>query len=96
MASDCVDGSASLLQLKDVYRIAQQIGEQFQKLIKNLGSSYTEDLLDTVIKSLEHLENYVEEVNKLKRRVCKLLLDNDNSVKENERMKLDLDKNTVS
>lgn len=84
------------LQLKDVYSVAQLVGEQFQKLITRFGNTYTADLVDTVIGALEHLEGSVEEVNRLKTRLCKLLLENDNLVKEKEKIKVDLQNNAVS
>lgn len=83
------------LQLKEVYDIAQSVGEQFQALIQKFGDSYLAELLDTVVGILEHLENFVQGNQKLQARLCKLLLDNDSLLKENELLKAESQKATV-
>ena len=84
------------LQLKDVYDTAQSVGEQFQKLIEQFGNSYFAELVTTVVEVLEHLETLVQDNQKLQARVCKLLLDNDNILKENQKLKDEAVNNIVS
>ena len=84
------------LQLKDVYDIAQSVGEAFQLLIKRFGDSSFVDLVNTVVNVLEHLETYVQDNQKLQAQLCKLLLDNDKLLKENETLRTESQKNTVS
>jgi len=48
---DCVT-----LSTVDVYELASVIGSQFEKLIKTYGSESVNDLMPTVIRVLEHLE----------------------------------------
>ena len=75
------------LQMKDVYDKAQLVGEQFQTLIQQFGNTYFGELVDTVVEVLEHLENFVQDNQKLQARVCKLLLENDTLLKENQKLK---------
>ncbi len=84
------------LQLKDVYAIAQSIGEQFQTLIQQFGNSYLGEVVDSVVNALEYLETFVEDNQKLQARICKLLLNNDNLVKENEKLKVEAQRSAVS
>lgn len=84
------------LQLKNVYDIAQSVGEQFQVLIERFGNSHLATLIDTVVNVLEHLEVFVEENQKLQARKCQLLLENDNLLKELEELKRECQKNAVS
>ncbi len=84
------------LQLKDVYDTAQSVGEQFQILIQQFGNSYFAELVNTVVDVLEHLENFVQDNQKQQARVCKLLLENDSLLKENQRLKDEAVNNAVS
>ena len=86
----------AVLQLKDVYGLAQSVGEQFQALIQQFGNTYLAELVNTVVGVLEHLEVLVEDNQKLQARICKLLLDNDTLLKENERLKAEAKKSDVS
>lgn len=86
----------SVLQLKDVYDIAQSVGERFQLLIQRYGEASFADLVNTVVNALEHLEIFVQDNQKLQAQLCKLLLDNDELLKENEKLKTEAQKNTVS
>ena len=95
MASQQLQQS-TVLQVKDVYDIAQSVGEQFQVLIQHFGISYLGELVNTVVDALEHLETYVQDNQKLQTRVVKVLLDNDNLIKENELLKAESQKNAVS
>lgn len=92
MASELV----MALQLKDVYDIAQSIGEQFQQLVQRVGNTCMAELVNTVVSVLEHLETFVQDNQKLQARVCKLLLDNDSLLKENEQLNIESQKNAVS
>lgn len=83
------------LLLKDVYDRAQLVGEQFQTLIQQFGNSYFGELVNTVVDVLEHLENFVQDNQKLQARVCKLLLENDTLLKENQKLKDEATHNTV-
>ena len=91
MASEIV----AVLQLKDVYDIAQSVGEQFQLLVQRFGSGCLAELVNTVVRALEHLETFVQGNQKLQARVCKLLLDNDSLLKENEQLKTESQKQDV-
>ena len=88
--------TVQLFQLKDVYAIAQEVGEQFHGLIQQFGNSYLSDLVNTVVHTLELLETSVGNNQELQARTCKLLLDNDTLVKENQRLKVEAQKNSVS
>lgn len=92
MASDL----QRVLQLKDVYDFAQSVGEGFQLLIKRFGDSSFVDLVNTVVNVLEYLETYVQDNQELQAQMCKLLLDNDKLLKENENLKAESQKNAVS
>lgn len=83
------------LQLKDVYAIAQSVGEQFQSLIQQFGNTYLAELVNTVVGVLEHLETLVQDNQKLQARICKLLLNNDSLLKESEHLKAEAKKNDV-
>ncbi len=85
-----------ILQLKDVYDIAQSVGEHFQQLTQRFGNASFVDLVNTVVNSLEHLETFIQSNQKLQARVCKLLLDNDSLLKENDNLKIESLKNAVS
>lgn len=82
-------------KLKDVYEIAQLVGEQFQSLMERFGNSHFVELVNTVVNSLEHLETCFQDNQKLQARTCKLLLDNDSLLKENEQLKARSKKNDV-
>ena len=84
-----------ILQLKDVYDIAQNIGEQFQALIQRVGNASCAELVSTVVGALEHLEAFVQDNQKLQARVCRLILDSDSLLKENERLKTDSKRHSV-
>lgn len=92
MASELV----AALQLKDVYDIAQSVGEQFQLLVERFGNACMAELVNTVVGALEHLEMFVQDNQKLQARVCKLLLDNDSLLKESEQLKTESLTNAVS
>ncbi len=88
MASPVDARGLTNLQLKDVYDIAQRVGEEFQNLIANFGNSHTATLVETVIAVLEHLENTVDLSNQLRMKHCQMLLDRDNLVRDQEEMKV--------
>lgn len=94
MASELPDLPA--LQLKDVYDIAQLVGEQFQTLIQQFGNSYLAEVVNTVVGALEHLETLVQDNQQLQARICKLMLDNDSLLKEGELLKAETKKNNVN
>lgn len=85
-----------VLQLKDVYDIAQNVGEHFQLLIQRFGNASFSELVNIVVNVLEHLETFVQENQKLQARLCKLLLDNDKFLKDNEKLKAESQHNSVS
>lgn len=85
-----------VLQLQDVYEIAQSVGEHFQQLIERFGNASFADLVNTVVNALEHLETFVQDNQKLQARLCRLLLDNDKLLKENEKLKTEAQNNMVS
>ncbi len=77
------------LQLTDVYLIAEKVGEQFEQLIKQFGSIHMGVVIPTVINSLEHLERFVEENQRLEIGNRKLMLQVDSLAQEKEeRIKL--------
>lgn len=77
------------LQLTDVYLIAEKVGEQFEELIKQFGTVHMGAVIPTVVNSLEHLERFVEENQRLEISNRKLLLQVDSLAQEKaERMKL--------
>ncbi len=77
------------LQLMDVYLIAEKVGEQFEQLIKQFGSTHMESVVTIVVDSLEHLERFVEEKQRLEINNRKLLLQVDSLAHEKkERIRL--------
>ncbi len=90
MASDIPLTSTKLqLQLTDVYVIAEKVGEQFEQLIKQFGSVHMGTVIPMVISSLEHLEQFVEDHQRLEISNRKLLLQVDSLAQEREqRIKL--------
>lgn len=88
--------ASPVLQLKDVYDIAQSVGESFQLLIQRFGNASFAELVNTVVNALEHLETFVQENQKLQARLCKLLLGNDKLLKDNEKLKAESQENLVS
>lgn len=86
----------SALQLKDVYDLAQNVGERFQLLIQRFGNSSFTELVNVVVNTLEHLETFVQDNQKLQARLCKLLLENDRLLKDNEKLKTESQQNLVS
>ena len=84
------------LQLSDVYEIATSVGQEFQRLIGEFGSTTMSVLVSTVVGALEHLEVYVEEYQKLRTQNCKLRLENDHLATEKDDGKKLAAKNEVS
>ena len=51
-----MDRKSGDIEVEDVYDLAAEIGDQFQKLIDSLGSDSVKHLMPKVIRVLEHLE----------------------------------------
>lgn len=51
-----MDRKSGDIEVEDVYDLAAEIGDEFQKLIDNLGSDSVKCLMPKVIRVLEHLE----------------------------------------
>ena len=88
--------TATSIQLKDVYNIAQKVGEEFQTLIQKFGGSHTAMLVEMVIAILEHLENLVDVANHIQIKHCQLLLHRDNLLREKEEIKVSFQSISVS
>jgi len=76
--------SASSLQIKDVYNVAQRVGEEFQSFIQNFGSTHTAAIVELVISVLELLESSVDLSHNLQMKQCSMLLDRDNLMRDKE------------
>ncbi len=94
MASD--NSTKLQLQLTDVYEIAEKVGEQFEQLIKQFGSVHMGTVIPMVISSLEHLEQFVEDHQRLEISNRKLLLQVDSLAQEREQRIMLSDKVDVS
>lgn len=70
------------LQMKDIYDLAQKVGEQFHHLLSQFGNTYLAEHISTVVKALEYLETTFEENQRLQVKNGKLMLDNDNLARE--------------
>jgi hypothetical protein len=51
-----MDRKSGDIEVEDVYELAAEIGDEFQKLIDSLGSDSVKYLMPKVIRVLEHLE----------------------------------------
>lgn len=78
MASD----NPQQLQMKDIYDLAQKVGEQFHRLLGQFGNTYLAEHISTVVLALEYLEGTFEENQRLQVKNGKLMLDNDNLARE--------------
>ena len=80
------------LTIEDVYELGKDIAQEMQKITADYGNSCLEGLVEKVVKSLECLENYIEEIEELRKSKCKLMLKEDELACEKERRrKLQLD-----
>lgn len=80
------------LTIEDVYELGKDIAQEMQKITADYGNSCLEGLVEKVVKSLEWLENYIEEIEELRKSKCKLMLKEDELACEKERRrKLQLD-----
>jgi hypothetical protein len=74
-----MDRKSGDIEVEDVYELAAEIGDEFQKLIDSLGSDSVKYLMPKVIRVLEHLEvlslrkeDFESELDSLKLNLCEL------------------------
>ena len=70
------------LQMKNIYDLAQKVGEQFHQLLGQFGNTYLAEHISTVVKVLEYLETTFEENQRLLVKNGKLTLENDTLARE--------------
>lgn len=80
----------------DVHDMATRVGKEFQRLIEEYGCSSVSTLVPTVVEALEHLENYVEQYQKVQTQNFKLMLEQDSLATERERREKLKEENAVS
>ena len=80
--------TATSIQMKDVYNIAQRVGEEFQSLIEKFGCTHTAAIVELVVGILELLESSVDFSHNLQMKQCSMLLDRDNLIRDKEEMKV--------
>ncbi|XP_054166709.1 RILP-like protein homolog [Oppia nitens] len=95
-----MDRKSGDIEVEDVYDLAAEIGDQFQKVIDNCGSDSIKHLMPKVIRVLEHLEmmaivkeDYDSKLDQLKHSIFEL--ENDKRVKAVSLNKYELEMESI-
>ena len=76
------------LTVNDVYSMTTRIAQEIQAVVSVYGTVGLQELVELVVRSLEYLEHYVAETERLNTENCRMLLDLDKLMVEKESHKL--------